>query len=421
MSAPRRRAATLAWTTAVVLSAVTAWAAAETDTAPREAPAEAPAAPEAAPEPAPAPRTQPPKKVDPDSLVVPKTDTPEPRQPATDVNKLLRAELSMLAALEDLETNIVRRASELEDLREQEKVVERDLGKMAERFTTLTEKIDHAREQIHRRMRAMIQLKKTEPYQVLFASGDYATFMRRQRALETLLGSDRTRIDAYRTQLADWRRARDDLERRRQNLIRTREAIEIMLQELEWDREEKQALLASVRERSPFQKKLSDEMNSVDEELQAKVAAMADRAHPRLWMQETKGSLSMPIRNGRIVGNFGIRVHPKFGTRTVHRGIDVVPDKWDGTSPVEVRAIYWGYVAFVGRLRGLGTTVIVDHTRGYMTLYAHLETTDVTVGQKVKTSEGIGTMGDSGSLTGKHLYMELRYEGKAEDPRPWIQ
>ncbi|MEZ4265203.1 MAG: peptidoglycan DD-metalloendopeptidase family protein [Myxococcota bacterium] len=380
------------------------------------------AKPAAEPEPAaPAAPAKPAAKVDPDTLVVPKTDPPEQRQPATDVNKLLRAELSMLVTLEDLETNIIRRASELENLREQEKVVERDLGKMAERFTKLTEKIDGARELVHRRMRAMIQLKRTEPYQVLFASGDYATFRRRERALQTLLESDRTRVDAYRSQLADWRRSRDDLERRRQNLVRTREAIEIMLQELEWDREEKQALLESVRERSPFQKKLSDEMNSVDEELQQKVAAMADRAHPRLWMQETKGSLSMPIRNGRITGGFGIRVHPKFGTRTVHRGIDVAPDKWDGESPVEVRAIYWGYVAYVGRLRGLGTTVIIDHTRGYMTLYAHLDTTQVKVGQKVKTGEGIGTMGDSGSLTCKHLYMELRYEGKAEDPRPWIQ
>lgn len=359
--------------------------------------------------------------IDPDTLVVPKTDAPETRQPATDVNKLLRAELSMLETLDDLETNITRRASELEHLREQEKVVERDLGKMAERFTKLTEQIDGARELIHRRMRAMIQLKRTEPYQVLFASADYAAFRRRERALQTLLGSDRARVDSYRSQLADWRRSRDDLERRRQNLVRTREAIEIMLQELEWDREEKQALLESVRERSPFQKKLSDEMNSVDEELQQKVAALADRSRPRLWMQETKGSLSMPIRNGHITGGFGVRVHPKFGTRTVHRGIDVVPDKWDGISPVEVRAVYWGYVAYVGRLRGLGTTVIIDHTRGYMTLYAHLESTRVKVGQKVKTGEGIGIMGDSGSLTGKHLYMELRYEGKAEDPRPWMQ
>ncbi|MCB9727598.1 MAG: peptidoglycan DD-metalloendopeptidase family protein [Deltaproteobacteria bacterium] len=359
--------------------------------------------------------------VDPSTLLVPKMEPPEPRQPTTDVNKLLRAELSMLEALDDLETNIIRRSSELTRLREQEKVVERDLGTMAERFTHLTERIDRARALTHRRLRAMIQLKRTEPYQVLFASGDYATFMRRVRAVQTLLASDKARVDAYRTQLADWRRARDDLERRRQNLVRTREAIEIMLQQLEWDREEKQALLDSVRERSPFQKKLSDEMNSVDEELQAKVAAMADRERPRLWMQETKGNLSMPIRNGRIVGGFGVRVHPKFGTRTVHRGIDVVPDKWDGKSPVEVRAIYWGYVAYVGRLRGLGTTVILDHTRGYMTLYAHLESASVEVGQKVKTGETIGLMGDSGSLTGKHLYMELRYEGKAEDPRPWIQ
>ena len=99
----------------------------------------------------------------------------------------------------------------------------------------------------------------------------------------------------------------------------------------------------------------------------------------------------------------------------------IIPQAWDGKRDVNVRSLYWGYVAHVGWLRGLGKTVIVDHTKGYMSLYAHLDETRVKVGDKVPSGAVLGLMGDTGSLHGPRLYLEVRREGRAIDPTPWFR
>ena len=70
-------------------------------------------------------------------------------------------------------------------------------------------------------LRAMAQLKRTEPYQVLFASESYVDYLRRTRALDRLLESDRARIQDFRDRLETWEASRRDLGRRRDNLTRT--------------------------------------------------------------------------------------------------------------------------------------------------------------------------------------------------------
>ena len=104
----------------------------------------------------------------------------------------------------------------------------------------------------------------------------------------------------------------------------------------------------------------------------------------------------------------------------MHPGLDIISTiKRDG--PVRVYPIFWGYVAHAGWVRGLGRTVIVDHTRGYMSLYAHLDEIHVEVGQKVDATMRIGNMGDTGSLFGPRLYFEIRKDGEAIDPFLWLK
>jgi septal ring factor EnvC (AmiA/AmiB activator) len=267
----------------------------------------------------------------------------------------------------------------------------------------------------------MSQLKRTEPYQMLFASEDHVSFLRRQRGVRSLLEDDRARVVEYREQLAQWRESRDDLIRRRTNLRRTRETIAGLVEQLRTDREEKSLLLDAVRSRAAFHAKLNQEMKGVNKALRQKVLTLRDPARRGLRMHKMQGKLWLPIRKGRIIGTFGIRKNRRFGTRTIHRGIEMIPSASSKSDQTRIRNIYWGYVSYVGWLKGLGKTVIIDHTRGYMTLYAHLSEARVEEGQKVATGETIGIMGDTGSLYGPRLYMELRKEGRAIDPEPWFK
>jgi len=366
-------------------------------------------------------QTAPVAEIDPDKLVVPEPRAVEKRNPNDEINQLLRTELSILEGVQELDMNIARRTAELERLDGQEGEVERDLLTMTERFDELSDSLDDARDSIRGRLRAMSHLKRTEPYQMLFASEDHVSFLRRQRGVRSLLEDDRARVVEYREQLAHWRESRDDLIRRRTNLRRTRETIAGLVEQLRTDREEKSLLLDAVRSRAAFHAKLNQEMKGVNQELRQKVLTLRDPARRGLRMHKMQGKLWLPIRKGRIIGTFGIRKNRRFGTRTIHRGIEMIPSASSKSDQTRIRNIYWGYVSYVGWLKGLGKTVIIDHTRGYMTLYAHLSLAQVEEGQKVATGETIGIMGDTGSLYGPRLYMELRKEGRAIDPEPWFK
>ena len=356
-----------------------------------------------------------------DTLVVDRPQAPAVRHPAEDINRLLRAELSILETVQDLDMDVARRTTELEVLERQQSVIATDVERMSKRFEGLTERLETARTMVKRRLRAVAQLKRTEPYQILFASNSYANFLRRTRAVETLLDGDKDRIQAFRKELKTWDEARIDLKRRRGNLARTGEKITHLIQQLNWDREEKKVLLEAVQSRQAFHNKVDIELRAIDSELKQRVQALRDDTKRLFRFEDRQGALFKPIWKGDVIGRFGVRIHPRFGTRTVRRGLHILPTGWDGKQDISVRSIYYGYVVFTGWLEGLGKTVIVDHTQGYMSLYAHLRDVNVKEGDTINTRAILGTMGDTSSLSGPMLYFELRKNGRAIDPTAWFR
>ena len=86
----------------------------------------------------------------------------------------------------------------------------------------------------------------------------------------------------------------------------------------------------------------------------------------------------------------------------------------------EVRVVGHGRVAYADWLRGYGQIAIVDHGDGYLSLYAHCEALLREVGDWVETGEPIATAGSAGVDHGAGLYFELRKNGQALDPGPWL-
>jgi peptidase M23-like protein/putative peptidoglycan binding protein len=104
-----------------------------------------------------------------------------------------------------------------------------------------------------------------------------------------------------------------------------------------------------------------------------------------------------------------------FGPRgnRFHAGIDLIAPR--GT-PLQAAAP--GRVAFAGTATGgWGKLVVVLHSDGVRTLYAHLSKIDVRRGQPVNTGQQLGLVGASGDATGPHLHFEVRVRGAAVDPR----
>ncbi len=78
-------------------------------------------------------------------------------------------------------------------------------------------------------------------------------------------------------------------------------------------------------------------------------------------------------------------------------------------------------VALVGSMTtGYGTYVVIAHAGGFDTLYGHLSTALVKVGQSVTQGTVVGLEGSSGSSTGPHLHFELRINQRPVDPTPYL-
>jgi LysM repeat protein len=70
---------------------------------------------------------------------------------------------------------------------------------------------------------------------------------------------------------------------------------------------------------------------------------------------------------------------------------------------------------------GYGNKVLIDHGNGYITLYGHLSTIQVSAGQQVGRGTVVGQMGNTGHSTGTHLHFEIRHGGVLENPGVYLR
>ena len=123
-----------------------------------------------------------------------------------------------------------------------------------------------------------------------------------------------------------------------------------------------------------------------------------------------------PHGNPSITSNFGYRRDPFNGRAARHPGID-----FRGPLGSAIFAAAPGKVVYAGWRGGYGRLVEIRHDNGLVTRYAHLRRIDTKVGDAVEAGETIGGLGSSGRSTGPHLHFEVRINGKAVNPRPFLE
>ncbi|STO30725.1 Murein hydrolase activator NlpD precursor [Fusobacterium necrogenes] len=122
----------------------------------------------------------------------------------------------------------------------------------------------------------------------------------------------------------------------------------------------------------------------------------------------------MPIKYTGITSPYGNRFHPVLKRYIFHAGADL------RARFIPLYASKEGKVTFAGSMNGYGKIIIIQHSGGYETRYAHLDKIGVRKGQYVKTGELIGKTGQSGRVTGPHLHFELRKNGKTLNPMRYM-
>ena len=125
-----------------------------------------------------------------------------------------------------------------------------------------------------------------------------------------------------------------------------------------------------------------------------------------------KSFIRMPIPYARLTSKFGSRRHPVLGIVRQHKGVD-----YGAGTGTPIMAAGDARVQFVGWKGGYGRAVILDHGRGYTTLYGHMSRFGkIKAGQKVPQGTVIGYVGMTGLASGPHLHYEFRINGVHRNP-----
>ena len=124
-----------------------------------------------------------------------------------------------------------------------------------------------------------------------------------------------------------------------------------------------------------------------------------------------------PVRMAAFTSGYGVRNDPFGGGAARHMGIDLA-----GPMGTPIYATADGVVSAAGfNNGGYGNLIKLDHGRGVETRYGHLSALLVSAGQRVTRGQLIGRMGSTGRSTGSHLHYEVRIEGRAVNPIPFMK
>lgn len=124
----------------------------------------------------------------------------------------------------------------------------------------------------------------------------------------------------------------------------------------------------------------------------------------------------LPASMEFISSGFGYRADPFSGGAAFHAGLD-----FRGPVGAPIHAAAKGVVTFAGVQQGYGNCIEISHGNGLMTRYAHMSGFRARIGQAVNAGDVIGLIGNTGRSTGPHLHFEVRVNGTAVNPRPFLE
>lgn len=123
-----------------------------------------------------------------------------------------------------------------------------------------------------------------------------------------------------------------------------------------------------------------------------------------------------PLREVTISSGFGVRSDPFRSSAAMHAGVDM-----QGAVGTPVYATADGVVVRAEWSGGYGNLVEIDHGKGIATRYGHLSQIVAAANARVRRGDLIGLMGSTGRSTGSHLHYEVRIDGRAVNPMPFLE
>jgi septal ring factor EnvC (AmiA/AmiB activator) len=306
---------------------------------------------------------------------------------------------------------------ELRSLREQQAERELELAKLERQRESYLASLDQRLGELAQQLRASYRNGRQSRMKLVLNQDDPAMLSRLLAYYEFISRAQVERISLLRDALETLGRMQQSIDRELARITRLSEQQRELVERLGAQRLQREALLADLAGEIAGEESRLRELERNRQDLEALISRLADAQADipadlgdHLGVERQKGRLPMPV-HGPVRQAYG--QSRSGGTR------------WQGwligaEAGTEVRAIAYGRVAFADWLRGYGLLMIIDHGRGYMSLYGHNESLLHEAGAWVEPGDMISLVGSNpGGSQG--LYFELRKGGKTLDPAAWLK
>ncbi len=294
-------------------------------------------------------------------------------------------------------------------------------------------------EQYRTRLRSMEETGSVSYWSILFQASSFSDLLDRVDMIREIAKSDQLILEQLAEATAAVERERTELEQQRQELEQTEQELNEQQTLQEQQREESNKMIlqmqveyAALSEDYKAAEAAEDELretikrtetayfNALSKEEAARIAAQNkannNKANPNSAGATATGGFLFPLAwsNG-VTCAYGPRTHPIYGYQSNHTGVDL-----GSGMNTEIYATKSGTVTASSYGEANGYYLTINHGDGYSSLYAHMVSNEVSVGDYVTQGQVIGHVGLSGWTTGAHLHFEILYNGSNVNPMNYI-
>lgn len=342
----------------------------------------------------------------------------------TDIQKKqqqTRAKINHLRWLENLETNklyknqqkLEKTTSSLVQSKQQLNSTQNKLSNLEYDLSRSLSDFSEIELQMKRRIRQIFKSQRSGFFELLLSAQDFNSFLDRVYFEGIIIKGDYRRMNYARMKAKEIALLKYNIEEQKRVLARSIKNINYQQQAIQQDIARNENMIHKLRTDRGAYERAERELARQSESIQA----MISRSGHSSDVQVVSGFIK-PI-GGRITSPFGWRRHPIFNSRSFHSGIDI-----GGQYNGGIRASNAGKVIYTGWYGGYGKVVILDHGQvngiPITTLYAHLNSCRVSVGEYVSKGQVVGYEGTTGYSTGPHLHFEVRVNGRPNNPLNYI-
>lgn len=276
------------------------------------------------------------------------------------------------------------------------------------------------------RVRAMEEAGRYNYFEVLFGANSIGEFLSLIDDIGDIMRSDKELENSYRQSVTDLKAVKAEYEEAKTEMEDTKAELEDLKVQQEADIQEATAVIASLQSdinaKSGVLGQLTEQEKQLNADIQNKVNEL-NRQQEQNKPQPNPGGGGSAVGTGNLVwpsyctyitSRQGPRTHPVTGEYKNHGGTDIGASYGSAIYAADSGTVVRSADGWNG---GWGNYVMIDHGNGMQTLYAHMSSRAVSVGQTVSRGQTIGYVGSTGMSTGPHLHFEMYVNGSRIDPQ----